>query len=151
MRCDRRTLFYDLIRSPERRELVCMGPPFWNLGGPVAISAQGAPAEFTVEEVDTPLVRRRAMEPDRRLSITRVRLDENHMGRTIELRFSFREFEVEASCSSAPQATAREKVDLTLTTLQKDKGAALLRRGSRGVQEGLRAAWQELLDPAKAG
>ena len=30
-------------------------------------------------------------------------------------------------------------------------GAALLRRRSRGVQEGLRAAWQELLDPAKAG
>ena len=30
------------------------------------------------------------------------------------------------------------------------KGAALLRRRSRGVQEGLRAAWQELLDPAKA-
>ena len=29
-------------------------------------------------------------------------------------------------------------------------GAALLRRRSRGVQEGLRAAWQELLDPAKA-
>ena len=31
------------------------------------------------------------------------------------------------------------------------RGAALLRRRSRGVQEGLRAAWQELLDPAKAG
>ena len=31
------------------------------------------------------------------------------------------------------------------------KGAALLRRRTRGVQEGLRAAWQELLDPAKAG
>ena len=31
-----------------------------------------------------------------------------------------------------------------------DEGAALLRRRSRGVQEGLRAAWQELLDPAKA-
>ena len=31
-----------------------------------------------------------------------------------------------------------------------DLGAALLRRRSRGVQEGLRAAWQELLDPAKA-
>ena len=30
------------------------------------------------------------------------------------------------------------------------RGAALLRRRSRGVQEGLRAAWQELLDPAKA-
>ena len=30
-------------------------------------------------------------------------------------------------------------------------GAALLRRRTRGVQEGLRAAWQELLDPAKAG
>ena len=30
------------------------------------------------------------------------------------------------------------------------EGAALLRRRSRGVQEGLRAAWQELLDPAKA-
>ena len=29
-------------------------------------------------------------------------------------------------------------------------GAALLHRRSRGVQEGLRAAWQELLDPAKA-
>ena len=29
-------------------------------------------------------------------------------------------------------------------------GAALLCRRSRGVQEGLRAAWQELLDPAKA-
>ena len=28
---------------------------------------------------------------------------------------------------------------------------ALLRRRTRGVQEGLRAAWQELLDPAKAG
>ncbi len=28
---------------------------------------------------------------------------------------------------------------------------ALFRRRSREVQEGLRAAWQELLDPAKAG
>ena len=33
---------------------------------------------------------------------------------------------------------------------EKQMGAALLRRRSRGVQEGLRAAWQELLDPAKA-
>ena len=31
------------------------------------------------------------------------------------------------------------------------EGAALFRRRSRNVQEGLRAAWQELLDPAKAG
>ena len=29
-------------------------------------------------------------------------------------------------------------------------GAALLRRRTRGGQEGLRAAWRELLDPAKA-
>ena len=34
--------------------------------------------------------------------------------------------------------------------VQTRRGAALLRRRSRGVQEGLRAAWQELLDPAKA-
>ena len=31
------------------------------------------------------------------------------------------------------------------------RGAALFRRRSREVQEGLRAAWRELLDPAKAG
>ena len=31
------------------------------------------------------------------------------------------------------------------------EGAALFRRRSREVQKGLRAAWQELLDPAKAG
>ena len=35
-------------------------------------------------------------------------------------------------------------------SLERYLGAALLRRRSRGVQEGLRAAWQELLDPAKA-
>jgi CRISPR-associated protein Csx17 len=33
----------------------------------------------------------------------------------------------------------------------RDLGAALFRRRSREVQEGLRAAWRELLDPAKAG
>ncbi len=37
-----------------------------------------------------------------------------------------------------------------LPRLSVDMGAALLRRRSRGVQEGLRAVWQELLDPAKA-
>ena len=41
-------------------------------------------------------------------------------------------------------------LDYELLRTVKSMGAALLRRRSRGVQEGLRAAWQELLDPAKA-
>ena len=46
-----------------------------------------------------------------------------------------------------PDARAREKRLRRQTLL----GAALLRRRASEVQEGLRAAWQELFDPAKAG
>lgn len=126
MRCDRRTLFYDLILSSERRELLCVGPAFRNLGNPVAISAQGIPVEFAVEDLDTPSVRRCRTAADRRLSITRVLLDETRMGRTVELRFSFRDFSVDASCSLVP-TIGRKRVGLTLTTLQKDNDVQWIR------------------------
>ena len=105
-----------------------MGPPFWNLGRPVAISAHGSPVEFTVEELDTPLVRPRSIAADRRLSITRVLLDENCRGRTIDLRFRFRDFRVNAVCRPVPlMGTTCERADLTLSTLQKDNDVQWIR------------------------
>ena len=46
--------------------------------------------------------------------------------------------------------SANDDIDFVFFDMEHGLGAALLRRRSRGVQEGLRAAWQELLDPAKA-
>ena len=124
-RCDRRTLFYDLVRPPGHREIVCIGPPFHNLGSPVAILAQGSSVSFAVEKIKAGPPR--GMAAPRAISATRVLLDEEHVDRTVDLRFSFREFNVEATCSPTPPTVARGRVELTLSTLQKDNDAQWIR------------------------
>ena len=106
--CDRRTVFCDVFLSPDDRDLLCIGPPFANLGRPKAILAGGGTRlRFVVEE---PV----SGEP---VALTRIRLT-GACGPAIDLRFVFADFDVRAGV--APRRPELPPVSLLLSTLQKD-------------------------------
>ena len=115
--CDRRTIFYDVVPASDPGELVCIGPPLFNLGAPVAIAAQGKTADFTVE---TP-------PKDKRVSMTRVRLGGERNDSTIHLRFSFRRFHVETVYAPVRLATSLRRVDSTLAAIQRNNDVQWIR------------------------
>ena len=107
-RCDHRTVFCDLFLSPDDRELLCIGPPFANLGRPRAVLADGSrKLPFAVEEpVAGELV-----------ALTRVRLTEAPAS-PLHLRFAFAEFEIAVDVT--PRRPEPPPVSLLLSTIQKD-------------------------------
>ena len=115
--CDRKTLFYDLAPSSDPDVIVCVGPPFLNLGAPLAIAAQGRPVDFAVEEP------RR----DKRTSTTRIRLGNHGSAPAVHLRFSFREFHVETIYSPVSPVPLLRRVDLTLAAIQKNNDVQWIR------------------------
>ena len=107
--CDRRTIFCDMFLSADRSELLCIGPPFANLGRPEAVLVGGARRKFSV-----------GMPQSRKIvDMVRIRLSEaDAAGSTFELRFVFQDFEVHALAT--PRPLALPPVSLMLATTQKD-------------------------------
>ena len=110
--CDKATIFYDVFRSPNRNEVVCIGPPFLELGYPRAVRLGGRRRRFVVEEMPWGL---------RRASILRV-LGTSDAGPAdspnVDLEVDFPEFGIDVRVR--PPGTARPHVALTLSTVQKD-------------------------------
>ena len=120
--CDRSTIFSDVFLSSRGDELLCIGPPFANLGRPERVLLQGRAKSFTV-------VGPRQGRP--RCSFLRVRLraaDRRSMrGATVDLRVTFRDFEVAIPFRPGGLPTQEPIVSLTLATMQKDNDVQWLR------------------------
>lgn len=107
-RCDRRTVFCDMFLALDDSELLCIGPPFANLGRPRAVLAGGSTRlRFAVDE---PV----AGEP---VALTRIRLPDAHKP-TLDLRFVFADFDVHAKVT--PRRPDLPSAPLLLATVQKD-------------------------------
>ena len=113
---DRRTVFCDIFLSHRRDQLLCIGPPLLNLGKPELVMLRGATRRFAVENPPIP-------EPRWRMSLLRIALeagDERAMETgTVELHVRFAEFRLDIAVAR-PAADPRNRVSLTLCTLQKD-------------------------------
>ena len=106
--CDRRKVFCDVFLSPDDRELLCIGPPFANLGRPRAILEGGSTRlRFAVDE---PVSGEHA-------ALTRIRLTDARKP-ALDLRFVFADFDVRVNV--APRRPELPPVPLLLSTLQKD-------------------------------
>ena len=112
-RCDGTTIFYDVFRVAGVDEVVCVGPPFLDLGYPRTVRLLGRRRRFVVEEL-----RRGA----RRASILRI-VGASGVGAAdapgVDLRVEFPEFEIDVRVR-LPRAAPMARVPLTLITLQKD-------------------------------
>ena len=97
-----------MFLSPDNRDLLCIGPPFANLGRPRAIlEGGGARLRFVVDE---PV----SGEP---VALTRIRLTDARKP-ALDLRFVFADFDIRVNV--APRRPELPPVSLLLSTLQKD-------------------------------
>ena len=108
--CDKSTIFNDIVLSPTKRELLCLGPPLFDLGPPRRIVAGDRVLRFSVSEPNGP----------KRVSIARVALDGIDVrNQEIDLQFSFDQFDVTTSIRLS-DTNLDERVPMALATMQKD-------------------------------
>ena len=112
--CDATTVFCDVFRSANGKEVVCIGPPFLDLGYPRAVRLAGRRRRFVVEEA--PWGKRRA-------SILRV-LGTSDVDSAddpdVDLQVDFPEFGIDVQVRLPGVVPSRPHVALTLATVQKD-------------------------------
>ena len=111
---DRKTVFCDVFLRPDRRELICVGPPFRNLGSPHTVKCLGQSKPFAVQEPAWGL---------KRVSILRVDLRGTGIGAArsgpVNLWFGFADFDLDLSVDLS-DAVPQTHASLTLATMQKD-------------------------------
>lgn len=114
---DSRTLFYDMFFKSG--DLICLGPPFLNFGTPTTVYCDGKPVRFTCNHF------RGFQKP---LSILRIRRPSGKDRERLNLKFSFPDFEVTASCDALrARPPALPLRDLCLHTMQKDNPCEWIR------------------------
>ncbi len=105
---DSKTLFYDVFVQSNR--LVCIGPPFYSIGAPLAIKYKGKSLSFKLVGYD----RWKGPEViDIKLPSRWTRVSQ------LDLEFVFKEFSIEISCDCHKNISLTQK-DLCLVGLQKD-------------------------------
>ena len=106
---DSKTLFYDLFVQSNR--LICIGPPFYNIGAPLAIKHKGKNLSFKLIRSD---------EKWRGVEVIDIKLPSRWTQVSqLDLEFVFREFTIEVSCHCNKIIPLLQR-DLGLTNLQKD-------------------------------
>ena len=112
--CDATTVFCDVFRSANGKEVVCIGPPFLDFGYPRAVRLAGRRRRFVVEE---------APWGTRRASILRV-LGTSDVDSAddpnVDLQVDFPEFGIDVEVRLPGVVPSRPHVALTLATVQKD-------------------------------
>ena len=105
---DSKTLFYDLFVASNR--LICIAPPFYNIGPPLAIKHKGKNLSFK-------LVRgHRWKGPE----VIDIKIPSQWAKASqLDLEFVFKQFTIEVSCQHHKDISLTQK-DLCLTSLQKD-------------------------------
>ena len=105
---DSKTLFYDLFVQSNR--LICIGPPFYNIGAPLAIKHKGKDLSFKLIRGDE----------WRGPEVIAIKIPSRWMQASkLDLEFVFKEFTIEISCHCHKNIPLLQR-DLGLTNLQKN-------------------------------
>ena len=111
--CDRTTIFCDVLRPANSREVVCIGPPFSDFGYPHTVRLLGRRRRFVVEESPW---------GPRRMSILRV-LGTSDVSSAdnpdVGLQVDFPAFGIDVRVR-LPRTVPRAHIALTLATMNKD-------------------------------
>ena len=112
MQYDKRTLFYDVFLSADKKILICVGPPFVNIGPPLAVKYKGKNLKFTLPSSDLRNVNNKCV-------VIYVSLNNIQWHRTLSVTMEFADFQIDISCP--PSANPLDKKEyLMLMTMQKD-------------------------------
>ena len=105
---DSKTLFYDVFVQSNR--LICIGPPFYNIGAPLAIKHKGKDLSFKLIKGDE----------WRGAEVIAIKIPSRWArAPQLDLEFVFKEFTIEVSCLCHKNISLTQK-DLCLVNLQKD-------------------------------
>ena len=110
---DDKTLFYDLFLAADGRTLICLGPPFLNIGPPLAVTYKGCRLKFAVLRVGRRL---RYIQ----CSTVYIFLHAIRWRDTLSLIIEFADFDINVSVAFSPHKFIDRKEEILLTTLQKD-------------------------------
>ena len=111
---DSKTLFFDVFLSADRQTLTCLGPHFVNLGPPRAVRCQGQPLEFIMPMLDARLYL------ESQLSLLCISLKTAPRRGSLSITLEFADFEIDIPCPPSAPRLPDKKVELMLTTMQKD-------------------------------
>jgi len=105
---DSKTLFYDLFVQFNR--LICIGPPFYNIGKPLAIKHKGKDLSFKLKRGH------RWRGPE----VIDIKIPSKESQKAqLDLEFVFKEFAIEVSCNCHKNISLTRR-DLCLIAMQKD-------------------------------
>jgi len=105
---DTKTLFYDVFLSADRQKLICLGPPFLNIGRPQKIYQKNKPLKFSLGK-GSYWFRNQV------LTLLKIEI----LDQQSPILFNFHHFSLKMPFPSQNKPTL-EKTQLTLVTLQKD-------------------------------
>ena len=110
---DSKTLFYDVFLSANEETLICIGPPFVNIGPPLSIKHKGQSLNFTMPFL-----------ADKRIAfyqcaVIYISLKGIRRHDTFNITMAFKDFDIDIPCllSFTP---LDKKVNLMLAAMQKD-------------------------------
>ena len=110
---DSKTLFYDVFLAANEETLICIGPPFVNIGPPLSVKHGGQRLNFTI-----PLLAYKSALYNRcvvvYISLKGVRRHDN-----LNITMEFKDFDIDIPCPLSPPLL-NKKVNLMLATMQKD-------------------------------
>ena len=113
LRYDSKTLFYDVFWAANEETLICIGPPFVNIGPPLSIKHKGQSLNFTMPFL-----------PDKRIAfyqctVIYISLKGIQRHDTLSITMAFKDFDIDIPCP-LPSTLLDKKVNLMLMTYQKD-------------------------------
>ena len=114
---DSKTLFYDVFLAANEEILICIGPPFVNIGPPLSIKHKGQNLNFTM-----PFLADKRITSQKYITVITViyiYLKGIQRHDTLNITMKFKDFDIDIPCplSSTP---LDKKVNLMLAAMQKD-------------------------------
>ena len=110
---DSKTLFFDVFWAADKQTLICIGPPFVNIGPPLSIKHKGQSLNFTMpfladKRITFPLC-----------AVLYISLKGIRRHDMLSISIKFKDFDIEIPCP-LPSTLLDKKVNLMLATMQKD-------------------------------
>ena len=112
---DRTTLFYDIFLSTDESKLICIGPPFLNIGQPCSVLQGKQEIKFAISYLHS------------RFSLVLIDITQITRRESPTLSMHFESFEIIFRIPSS-QRYVTGKTDIMLSTLQKDDSSSLIKQ-----------------------
>ena len=112
---DYKTLFYDIFLVADRRTLICLGPPFVNIGPPLAVTYKGQNLKFTVTRREREWGLHYIL-----CSVVYIALGTIRWRGSLSLTMGFADFDIDISVAFSAHKLIDRKEEILLTALQKD-------------------------------